>query len=55
MSKRKKKKNSRNNPHYFDYSFFNTVKKQQIHKTAEQVFGQTYYISYETLTQDQQS
>jgi len=58
----KKQQSNRKTPHWYyyddDYEYYGSsifsytqVKSKDIHKVAEQIFGQTYYITYEDLQQ----
>jgi hypothetical protein len=58
VAKRNKRKQQRNNrtPKHVTHNqwyMFHTTTPQQIHKTAEQVFGTSKYISYDTFKNSQ--
>jgi hypothetical protein len=58
----KKQQSNRKTPHWYyyddEYEYYGSsifsytqVKPKDIHKVAKQIFGQTYYITYEDLQQ----
>jgi len=54
-NKHKNKQQHKHNTYSYDYNqwYFKTTKPSDIHKVAEQVFGTTKYISYDTFKNHQ--